>query len=89
MACVRSSRLDTAGNRRFAGAREVPGADVWLARETSRGLEPDGWMVRRIGVDATRMKTRMRLRWPSGGGVCPVEHNGKKSKVVDGRGIAS
>src|SRR4029434_8634371 len=34
------------------------------------------------------MKTRMRLRWPSGGGVCPVEHNGKKSKVVDGRGIA-
>src|SRR5215475_2750502 len=30
-----------------------------------------------MGVDATGMKTRMRLRWPSGGGVCPVEHNGK------------
>src|SRR5215468_5143297 len=47
MAFVRSSRLDTAGNRRFSGAQQVPGADVWLASETSRGLDPDGWMVRR------------------------------------------
>ena len=41
-------RWDTAGNRRFSGARPVPGADVWLASETSRGLDPDGWMVRRL-----------------------------------------
>src|SRR4029450_6525637 len=46
MAFVSSLRLDTAGNRRFSGARQVPGADVWLASETSRGLDPDGWMGR-------------------------------------------
>jgi hypothetical protein len=47
MALVSGLRLDTVGNRQFSGARQVPGADVWLARETSRGLDPDGWMVRR------------------------------------------
>ena len=35
-------RVYTAGNRRSSGARQVPGADVWLASETSRGLDPDG-----------------------------------------------
>ena len=47
MACVSGLRLDTGGHRRFSGARQVPGADVWLASETSRSLDPDGWMVRR------------------------------------------
>jgi hypothetical protein len=47
MTFVRGIRLDTAGNRRFSGARQMPGADVWLASEPSRGLDPDGWMVRR------------------------------------------
>src|SRR5262245_18266587 len=35
-----------------------------------------------MGVDATGMKTRMRLRWPSGGGVYQVEHNGKKCQKL-------
>lgn len=48
MTFVSSLRLDTAGNRRFSGARQVPGADVWPEGETSRGLDPDGWMVRRL-----------------------------------------
>src|SRR5262249_345051 len=47
VAFVSSLRLDTAGNRRFSGAREVPGADVWSGSETSWGLDPDGCMVRR------------------------------------------
>src|SRR5215471_628174 len=33
-----------------------------------------------MGVDATGMKTRMRLREPSGGGVCRAEHNGRTVK---------
>jgi len=33
-----------AGNRGFSGARSVPGADVWRWSETSRSLEPDGWL---------------------------------------------
>jgi hypothetical protein len=41
---VSGIRVDTVGHRRFSGARQVPGADVWRASETSRGLEPDGWM---------------------------------------------
>src|SRR5262245_23117862 len=48
MTFVSSRRLDTAGNRRFSGARQVPGADVWPEGETSRGLDPDGWIVRRL-----------------------------------------
>src|SRR5262249_14721922 len=28
------------------------------------------------------MKTGMRLRWPSGGGVCRAEHNGKKCQKL-------
>src|SRR5262249_994943 len=79
---VRDTRLDTAGNRGFSGASTMPGADVWRRSETSRGLEPDGWLVRRMGVDATGMKTRMRLRWPSGGEVCRTEHNGKKCQKL-------
>ena len=47
MRSVRCTRLDTAGHRGFSGAQNVPGADVWLASETSMGLEPDGWLVRR------------------------------------------
>jgi hypothetical protein len=42
MRSVRCTRLDTAGNRGFSGALQMPGADVWLSSETSRGLEPDG-----------------------------------------------
>ena len=78
----RCTRLDTAGNRGFSGASTMPGADVWRRSETSRGLDPDGWLVRRSGVDATGMKTWMRLRWPSGGGVCRAEHNGKKCQKL-------
>jgi len=52
---VRCIRLDTAGNRGFSGASTMPGADVWRNSETSRGLDPDGWLVRRMGVDATGM----------------------------------
>src|SRR6266568_1278953 len=49
MTSVRCTRLDAAGNRGFSGARTVPGADVWQERETSRSLDPDGWLVRRYG----------------------------------------
>src|SRR5215471_1514300 len=35
-----------------------------------------------MGVDATGMKTGMRRRWPSGGGVCRAEHNGKKCQKL-------
>ena len=78
MTSVRCIRLDTAGNRGFSGARIVPGADAWRERETSGGLDPDGWLVRRNVADATIMKTRMRLSSQIGGGVCQAEHNGKK-----------
>src|SRR4030095_1631475 len=30
-----------------SGARQVPGAEVWPAGETSRGLDPEGCLVRR------------------------------------------
>ena len=59
---VRCTQLDTAGNRGFSGASTMPGADVWRDCETSRGLDPDGWLVRRIRADTAGMKTRMRLR---------------------------
>jgi hypothetical protein len=49
MTSVRCTRLDAAGNRGFSGARMVPGADVWQEHETSRSLDPDGWLVRRNG----------------------------------------
>jgi len=39
----------------------MPGADVWRTSETSRGLDPDGWLVRRMRADTTAMKIRMRL----------------------------
>src|SRR5215831_17930729 len=80
MSSVRYIRLDAAGNRGFSGARIVPGADVWLGSEASRSLEPDGWLVRRNSSRRQAMKTRMRRRSPRGGGVCRVEHNGKKVK---------
>ena len=38
--------------------------------------------MRRIGADATTMKTRLRRREPSGGGVCRAEHNGKKCQKL-------
>ena len=38
--------------------------------------------MRRIEADAMGMKTRMRLRWPIGGGVCRAEHNGKKCQKL-------
>jgi len=82
MLSVRCTRLDTVGNRGFSGASTMPGADVWLSSQTSRGLDPDGWLVRRIGADAMGMKTRMRLRWPIGGGVCLSERNGKKCQKL-------
>jgi len=52
---VRCTRLDTAGNRGFSGASKMSGADVWRNSETLRGLDPDGWLVRRMGADATSM----------------------------------
>jgi hypothetical protein len=71
------------GNRRFSGARMVPGADVWLGSETSRGLDPDGCVVRRREADTAGTKTGTRLRPQVRGRVGLVEHNGKKwSKVV-------
>src|SRR5262245_22656624 len=83
MAFVRSSRLDTAGNRRFSGARQVPGADVWLASETSRSLDPDGWMVRRSNSRHHAQENRDAAAAQVGGGVRQAAHNGKKlSKVV-------
>jgi len=90
MTSVRCTRLDAAGNRGFSGARMVPGADVWQERETSRSLDPDGWLVRRNGsrrhsdenTDASEITNR---GWsvPSG------TQREKMSKVVSGRGIAS
>ena len=38
--------------------------------------------MRRIEADATGMKTRMRLRWPIGGGVCLLEPKGKKRQKL-------
>ena len=49
MRSVSCPHLDAAGNRGFSGAPKVPGADVWLGSETSRSLDPDGWLVRRNG----------------------------------------
>jgi hypothetical protein len=44
MACVSGLRLDTAGHRRFSGAQQVLGADVWRASEKSEALIlMDGW----------------------------------------------
>jgi hypothetical protein len=40
--------------------------------------------VRRIEADATGMKTRMRLRWPIGGGVCLREPKKKTSTLGKG-----
>src|SRR5215468_3054392 len=77
MAFVRSSRLDTAGNRRFSGAQQVPGADVWLASETSRGLDPDGWMVRRpYGRHHTQENRDASAATKRG--VCQAARHGKK-----------
>ena len=89
MRSVRCTRLDTAGNRGFSGASKMPGADVWRSSETSRGLDPDGWLVRRIGADATGMKTRMRLRAQAGVECAERNATEKMSKVVEGRSIAS
>jgi len=58
----------------------MPGADVWRSSETSRSLDPDGWLVRRLEADTTNMKTRMRPRWPIDGRVYRVERNGKTVK---------
>src|SRR5262249_25447057 len=83
MAFVRSSRLDTAGNRRFSGARQVPGADVWRASETSRNLDPDGWMVRRPKSRHHTQENRDASAAQVGSGVCQAARNRKKlSKVV-------
>ena len=78
MTFVRGIRLDTAGNRRFSGARQVPGADVWPEGETSRGLDPDGWMVRRLHSRHHTKENRDASAATSRGGVGQAEHNGKK-----------
>ena len=85
MAFVRSIRLDAAGYRRFSGASTMPGADVWPGGETSRGLDPDGWMVRRQHNRHHVHENRDASEATSRGGVCLREHNGEKwSKVVTG-----
>src|SRR5262245_53629767 len=85
MAFVSGTRLDTAGNRRFSGARQVPGADVWLASETSSSLDPDGWMVRRLHSRHHMKENRDASVATSRGGVCQAARHGKKvSKVVKG-----
>src|SRR5215510_5973002 len=79
MAFVSSLRLDTAGNRWFSGVPKVPGADVWLGSETSRGLDPDGWMVRLPHGRHHNSENRDASAAISRGGVCQAEHNRKKS----------
>jgi len=60
----------------------MPGADVWRNSETSRGLDPDGWLVRRIRADATCMKTRMCLRAQAGVECAERNATEKTSQVV-------
>jgi hypothetical protein len=74
---VSGIRVDTVGHRRFSGARQVPGADVWRASETSRGLEPDGWMVRRPHGRHHREENREASAATRREGVGQAEHNEK------------
>src|SRR5262245_18990248 len=68
--------------RRF-GAQQVPGADVWLASETSRGLEPDGCLVQRPNSRHHAQEIRDASAAQDGDGVCQAARNGKTlSKVV-------
>ena len=86
MAFVSDIGLDAAGYRRFSGASAMPGADVWPGGETSRGLDPDGWMVRRQLSRHHVNENRDASEATSRDGVCRTERNEKKvSKVAMGR----
>jgi hypothetical protein len=78
MAWVSGRRLAPAGNRRFSGARQVPGADGWLASETSSSLDPDGCVVRRPPGRHHAKATRDASETPSRGCVCPARAQRKK-----------
>ena len=71
MPWVSRLRWDTAGPRRFAGARPGPGADGWPAGETSRGLEPDGWRGRRLHRRHAMPANRDAAAAPRRGGHVP------------------
>src|SRR5262245_4557675 len=76
-------RPASAEKRRFSGAQRVPRADVWLARETLRGLEPDGCLVRRPNSRNHAQENRDASAAQVGDGVCQAARNGKTlSKVV-------
>jgi hypothetical protein len=90
MAFVSGIRVDTAEHRRFSGARQVPGADVWRASETSRGLESAGWMGRRPHRRHHTQENRYasaatRRGWSGLSGT----QRKKLSKVVEGGSLAS
>src|SRR5262245_25565960 len=89
MTSVRCTRLDTVGNRGFSGARDVLGADVWRAREASRSLDPDGWLVRRIESRHHNKENRGASEATDLGGASRNTTRKELSKVVEGRGIAS
>ena len=90
MTSVRCTRLDAAGNRGFSGARMVPGADVWQEHETSRSLDPDGWLVRRNGSRRHSNENTDASEITNRGGECAYRNTTEKmSTVVEGRGIAS
>src|SRR5262249_55987643 len=75
---VRGTRLVAAGNCRFSGARQVPGADVWLRSETSRGLDPDGCLVWQPTRPIPRERKQEASATTHRGGVCQSKRNGKK-----------
>ena len=89
MASVSSPCLDMVGNWRFSGALTVPGTDVWCGSETSEALILMGAWCGAYMADTTRKKTGMRLRPQVGSGYPERTTTGKRSKVVEGRGIAS
>ena len=83
---VSSLRLDTAGNRRFSGARQVPGADVWLGSEMSSSLDPDGCLVRRPNSRHYATENRDASETTSRGGSLPSQSTTEKSGQTLWRG---
>ena len=83
MTSVRCTQLDAAGNRGFSGAQMVPGADVWQEHETSRSLDPDGWLVRRNGSRCNSNENTDASEITNRGWSVPIGTQPKKmSKVV-------
>ena len=82
MTSVRCTRLDAAGNRGFSGARMVPGADVWQEHETSRSLDPDGWLVRRNGSRRHSNENTDASEITNRGGSVPIGTQRKKCQQL-------